>query len=127
MSTFIDTRILKFGIVGISGMVIDFSVTWICKEKLLLNKYLSNSLGFVCSVLSNFMLNRHWTFAVSSHPAGIQLVKYLLVASAGLLINNILLYVMLNVFKAHFYLSKLLVIGIVFFWNYFANSFFTFN
>ena len=40
-------KFVKFCVVGFSGMVVDFGVTWLCKEKLHWNKYLSNSLGFV--------------------------------------------------------------------------------
>jgi hypothetical protein len=42
MSNIIDVRFLKFGLVGLGGMVIDFSVTRVCKKKLQLNKYISN-------------------------------------------------------------------------------------
>ncbi len=39
-------KFLKFGIVGLSGTAIDFLFTWICKEKLKWNKFISNSIGF---------------------------------------------------------------------------------
>jgi putative flippase GtrA len=55
-------KIIKFGIVGLSGMVIDFLITWLCKEKLAINKYISNSLGFSIAVVNNFYLNYYWTF-----------------------------------------------------------------
>jgi putative flippase GtrA len=127
MSTMIDARFFKFGIVGISGMAIDFSVTWLCKEKLKLNKYLSNSLGFCCAVINNFLLNRYWTFESTTHPFATQLVTFILVSLTGLLINNTLLYFLSKYIKTNFYLIKLIVTGLVFFWNYFINFLFTFN
>jgi putative flippase GtrA len=127
MSNMIDARFLKFGLVGLSGMVIDFGVTWICKEKLQFNKYISNSLGFCCAVINNFLLNRYWTFAATAHPLAIQFSKFVLVSATGLIINNILLYLLVKYFKNNFYFLKFIVIGLVFFWNYFANFLFTFN
>lgn len=126
MSIIIDQRLLKFGMVGITGMAVDFTVTWLCKEKFKLNKFLSNSFGFSLAVISNFLLNRYWTF-VSNQALPFQFVKFILVSLIGLLINNLLLFLLLKFSKSNFYFLKLLVIGIVFFWNYFANFLFTFN
>jgi putative flippase GtrA len=127
MSNIIDVRFLKFGLVGLSGMVIDFGVTWVCKEKLQLNKYVSNSLGFCCAVMNNFLLNRHWTFENATQPLAGQFAKFAAVSLTGLVINNILLYLLVKYAKTNFYFLKLMVIGLVFFWNYFVNFLFTFN
>ena len=123
----IDPRFIKFGLVGVSGIAIDFTVTWLCKEKLLLNKYISNSAGFCCAVINNFLLNRYWTFGYAAHSFAIQFATFALVSIAGLLINNALLYLLSKFIKTNFYLIKLAVTGLVFFWNYFINFLFTFN
>ena len=123
----LDNRLFKFALVGLSGMAIDFSITWICKEKLHFNKYLSNSLGFCFAVTSNFLLNRYWTFENNSQPFTAQFVRFILVSLSGLAINNLLLYLLVKKLQSNFYLLKLLVIGLVFFWNYFVNFLFTFN
>ena len=123
----LDNRLFKFGLVGLSGMAIDFSVTWVCKEKLGFNKYLSNSLGFCFAVTSNFLLNRYWTFESGAQPFTTQFARFMLVSLSGLAINNLLLYLLVKKLQSNFYLLKLIVIGLVFFWNYFVNFLFTFN
>jgi putative flippase GtrA len=123
----LDNHLFKFGLVGLSGMAIDFSITWICKEKLGFNKYLSNSLGFCFAVTSNFLLNRYWTFESNTQPLTPQFARFILVSLSGLAINNALLYGLVKKLQTNFYLLKLIVIGLVFFWNYFANFMFTFN
>ncbi len=127
MTNAFDSRFIKFGLVGLTGMVIDFSITWVCKEKMRLNKYLASSLGFCCAVTSNFLLNRYWTFENNTQPFTIQFTKFILVSVSGLIINNLLLYLFVKKIKTNFYLLKLVVIGLVFFWNYFVNFLFTFN
>jgi putative flippase GtrA len=120
------TQFLKFGLTGISGMLIDFSATWVCKEKLKWYKYLSNSIGFSLAVISNFIINRNWTFE-NDNAVTLQFFRFLVVSVTGLAINNLLLHFFVKKTNHNFYLLKLLVIGIVFFWNYFINLFFTFK
>ncbi len=54
----IAIKFLKFLLVGVSGLIIDFSLTFLCKEKLLFNKYVANSIGFSMAQISNFLLNK---------------------------------------------------------------------
>ena len=55
-------KFIKFCAVGGSGVIVDFSLTYLCKEKFRLNKHLSNSIGFMIAASSNYILNRIWTF-----------------------------------------------------------------
>lgn len=127
MNYFLNEKILKFGVVGVLGMAIDFSVTWVLKEKLKVNKYLANSAGFCCAVVSNFILNNIWTFDTPDDGTAKRLCFFIIIAALGLLISIVSLYFLIKFAKINFYLLKLGVIGIVFFWNYFLNLTFTFN
>ncbi|MDN3656718.1 GtrA family protein [Ferruginibacter paludis] len=127
MSSLIGTRLLQYGLVGVAGMAVDFSATWIGKEKIRLNKYLANSIGFSLAVINNFLLNRYWTFHDTAHPFAPQLIRFLLVSLSALGINHLLLYLLVNKAHKNFYLLKLVVIGLVFFYNYLLNFLFTFN
>ena len=60
-------KFIFFALVGVSGLVIDFGLTYLNKEKLKLNKYLANGTGFFAAATNNFFLNRNWTFA-NTHP-----------------------------------------------------------
>lgn len=120
-------RFIKFGLVGFLGMLVDFSVTWALKEKLSVNKYVSNATGFTAAVFFNYALNRVWTFQSHDQNVQGQLLKFFLVSLFGLLLNSIILYVLVSKRKMDFYLSKFLTICIVFVWNYLANSYFTFH
>jgi len=46
----IINKFFKFLLVGLPGMIIDFTITFICKEKVKLNKYAANSLGFLIAL-----------------------------------------------------------------------------
>lgn len=120
-------RLVKFGLVGCTGMVIDFALTWLCKERLKWNKYLANSIGFCVAVINNYWLNKYYTFQNTSTQVSSQFFKFFLVASIGLLLSNSMLYLLQKKTTLNFYISKLLVIALVFLWNYSANAFFTFG
>lgn len=120
-------KFLKFGIVGFSGLIVDFSFTWLCKEKFRINKYVSNSIGFVLGVINNFYWNKNYTFNDYDSEYGIQFFRFLLVALVGFLLNNFLLYLLQKKTSLNFYVSKAIVTIVVFFWNFFANSLYTFN
>ncbi len=120
-------KIVEFGIVGLSGMFLDFSITWILKEKVKWNKYVSNAAGFSTAVVSNFFLNYIWTFNREAVSVAGAFWLFFLISLAGLLLNSGFIYVLHEKKKVNFYLSKLLAIALVFCWNFSANYFFNFH
>ena len=120
-------KFLKFGVVGFSGVFVDFGITWLFKEKVKLNKYLSNAIGFVCAATSNYILNRIWTFESENAEIATEYGKFMLVSVIGLGINSLTLYILTDKFKWNFYLSKIFAIGMATLWNFFANLLFTFK
>ena len=120
------SKFIKFGTVGCSGMIIDFGITYLCKEIFKINKFLSNGIGFVLSATSNYFLNRIWTFKNHSEEIGSQYIQFMIVSTIGLCINLLVLYILNEKLKWNFYFSKLIAIGITTIWNFFANLLFTF-
>src|SRR3954465_14910153 len=120
-------KMLKFGIVGLSGMCIDFSITWICKERIKLNKYIANTLGFSVAVVNNFFLNYIWTFKGVHNGIPSSFGLFVLFAIIGLILNNFFIYLFHDLGSLNFYLSKGLAIVGVFIWNFSSNYFFNFH
>jgi putative flippase GtrA len=119
--------LLRFGAVGISGMIVDFGVTSLFKELLKIKKYISNSIGFTLAVCSNFVLNRIWTFNSTTPEVVMQFSKFLIISVLGLLLNNLTVYIFNDYkFKFNFYISKAIATFLVFFWNFSMNYLFTF-
>ena len=120
-------RFLKFCVVGGSGVVVDFGITYLAKELLKLNKYVANSLGFVCAATSNYILNRMWTFASNDPDIMMQYIRFFGFSLVGLAINNFVIYLLHDKVKWNFYLVKLIATGVVTFWNFGMNYIFTFQ
>jgi len=119
-------KFIKFGVVGFSGLVIDFGLTWVSKEKLKIQKYLANAIGFSFAATSNYFLNRIWTFKSLNPEIAVEFTQFTLVSLIGLVINTFILWLILTKLKFNFYLSKVFAIIVVMLWNFFANLLFTF-
>lgn len=121
-------RIVKFGLTGLLGMVIDFGATWFFKEKVKINKYLANAIGFTLAVCNNYLINRIWTFESAATDWATEGSKFILVSLIGLGLNSLILYLFHQRKNGiNFYVAKCFAILIVFVWNFLANSFYTFS
>lgn len=119
-------KFVRFGIVGFSGIFVDFGVTYLFKEKFRISKYISNSAGFLMATISNYFLNRYWTFQSQDPKAFEQFGKFFAIALIGLIFNNLIIYILNDKLKINFYLSKVFAIAAVSLWNFFANYIYTF-
>lgn len=119
-------KFIKFGVVGFSGMIVDFGVTFLCKEKLKIQKYVSNALGFTIAATTNWLLNRIWTFSSNNPQILGEYARFFGVSLIGLGINTLILWLLTDKIKWNFYISKVGAIGITTIWNFLANNYFTF-
>jgi putative flippase GtrA len=120
-------KIVKYGVVGFTGMIIDFTATWFLKEKAKINRFIANSIGFTIAAISNYLLNKYWTFHSQNTNVTFEFASFFLIALIGLLINNLVIFLLNNKLKMNFYFSKLIAIGVVTSWNFLLNYYFTFS
>ena len=120
-------KFIKFLTVGLSGMIIDFSITYICKEKLAVNKYISNSLGFSIAAISNFFLNKYFTYQSNSSEIATEFYWFMGISIISLFIYNGIVWIGINKLNFKFYSSKMLAIFFITFWNFFAHLLITFH
>ncbi len=120
-------KFLKFGIVGFSGVFVDFGFTYVCKEWIKIPKYIANAIGFSIAATSNYLFNRIWTFHSQNPEMLMEFSQFFGISLIGLGINTLILWILVSKYKKHFYLSKLFAIGVVTIWNFLANYFITFH
>ena len=56
-------RLLRFGVVGFSGLFVDIAVFYLLRELVELPLYLSTALSIESAIINNFLWNDAWTFA----------------------------------------------------------------
>ena len=121
------TKFIRYVVVGFTGLVVDFSVTYSFKEYAKVSKYIANGLGFSTAVITNYLLNRYWTFEADKEDLFFQFGVFVIVSLIGLLINTGIIYILNERLKINFYISKLAAIFVVIFWNFFVNYYYTFR
>ncbi len=84
-------QLLRFGLVGVSGYVINLGVFALLLQALSLHYALAAVGAFVVAVSSNFYWNRHWTFRASNGHAGFQAIRFFTVSICALGINLLVL------------------------------------
>jgi len=119
-------KFLKFGVVGGSGVIVDFFFTWLTKEKFKVQKYAANAIGFTIAASTNWFLNRIWTFNSQNPEMLREYSEFLIISLIGLGINSLVLWTLTEKFKINFYISKLGAIAVTTVWNFFANYLYTF-
>jgi putative flippase GtrA len=120
-------KFLKFACVGLTGVLIDFGITYLFKEIVKIPKYFANAIGFIVAATSNWFLNRIWTFGSHNPQVGIEYLKFLVISLIGLGINTFILWLLVSKWKKKFYFSKLIAIAVVTLWNFVMNLIFTFT
>lgn len=119
-------KVVKFCLVGAAGMVLDFSITYLLKERARFHRYGANIIGFTCAATSNFVINRHWTFESYNPDAYHEYGLFVTFSLLGMIINTLFI-ILFERFNFSFYLSKFLAIIVTAGWNFTTNYFFTFN
>ncbi len=139
------TRFAKFLVVGLVGAVVDFGMENLLHRTFGLPYVWSGAISFVCAILSNFLWNRIWTYPDSrSKPIMQQLIQFGFVNAIGLLIRVPILRFIEPVMTRGFNLlpdqyllmppdilgeniTLAVAVGIVLFWNFFVNRYWTYN
>ncbi|HEX9091834.1 MAG TPA: GtrA family protein [Anaerolineales bacterium] len=139
------TRFLRFLVVGVFGAVVDFGIENLLHRVFGLPYVWSGAISFICAILSNFIWNRYWTYPDSrSKPIIGQLTQFAIVNVIGLVIRiPILRFLEPEVTKIfsrlpeHFLIlpydamgenvTLAIAVGIVLFWNFFVNRYWTYS
>lgn len=121
-----NKKTLKYSAISLSGEVIDFSVLYLLTSFLGLYYILSGIISYTTAILSNYFLNRKFTFKYHSPNLKQQVkdvISYFFVSLTGLIINILLLAFVVEVIALHYLLAKILVNFLVFIYIYSGHSF----
>jgi putative flippase GtrA len=126
-------RFAKFAVVGLIGTIVDFGTLNLLHLIFQLPVLLSNAFSFTLAVISNFTWNRYWTYPESrSKPITNQLTQFFVVNIAGLGINTLIIWALLGITtqlfgRLGYNIAKIIATGVVLFWNFFINRYWTYN
>jgi putative flippase GtrA len=84
-------QLVKFGLVGGSGYLINLAVFAVLNQNLGLQHSLAAVGAFCVAVTNNYLWNRHWTFDRQAGRAAFQAARFFAVSLCGLVVNLVVL------------------------------------
>jgi dolichol-phosphate mannosyltransferase len=129
ISTLPINRFFRFGVVGLSGVVVDMGMLFLLSDPSMLGWGLTRSklIAAELAIVNNFIWNDAWTFNdIASHQRGFRhrlqrFAKFQLICLAGLIFNTVLLNLQFNLLGINRYLANAVAIVIVTGWNFWLN------
>lgn len=137
-------RFVRFSVVGGIGALVDFGAYNLLTSYFLLRPVISSVFSFLAALSNNFILNRYWTYPDSrSKPMARQIIEYGVVNLIGLAIRTPI-FILLEKPSVELFgnynlpggasadmlghnFSLAVAIGVVVFWNFFVNRYWTFG
>jgi dolichol-phosphate mannosyltransferase len=123
------TKIVRFGLVGLSGILVNMGLLYALTEVAGLYYLVSALIAIELSIMNNFVWNDVWTFrAAKDLRIGWNLQRFgsfQAVSMGGLAINVAILYLLADAAGVYYLIANLAGISIAFAWNYAANRHYT--
>jgi putative flippase GtrA len=119
-------QFFKFGIVGASGMVVNFIVAHLLERTTALSWFADFAIGFMIGGVSNYILNRIWTFRSRRNPI-LEGLQFLTVSAVALVFGKIVFTIAERLGFHHFTTVWLVATLAGTFVNFFLNKYWTFR
>lgn len=120
-------QLLKFGLVGASGYLVNLGVFALLSGDAGLH-HLAAAVGAFCvAVTNNFLWNRHWTFDSGSGPVHFQAARFFAVSTASLGLNLVVLQALVASELAGDLTAQAIAVAVAMPFNFLGNKLWTFS
>lgn len=118
-------KIFRFGLVGLSGIVVNMGFLYVLTEFAGLYYLISAAIAIELSIVNNFIWNDIWTFGATENLRFDRKIQrfgsFQAVSMGGLLVNMGVLYLLADIFGVNYLIANLAGILVAFVWNYAVN------
>lgn len=115
----------KFGVVGVIAFVIDYGLMVLLTELFNVNYLISATISFTVSVIFNYVASMRYVF---THKEGLsrrrEFIIFVVLSVIGLLINDALMWVGVDLFSISYLLIKIFATAVVMVWNFVTRKIF---
>jgi len=120
-------QLVKFGLVGGSGYVVNLVVFALLSELAGLHHIPAAVGAFCVAVSNNFLLNRHWTFRARDGHAGFQAARFFTVSVVGLGFNLVVLELLVSAAELPELPAQAVAVALAMPVNFIGNKLWTFD
>lgn len=118
------SQFFKFGVVGVIAFIVDYLSLYLLTEFLNVYYLISSIISFLLSIIINYILSINWVFDIKKKQSFKDVIIFTLLSTIGLLINLLVMYLSVEVFKIHYMIGKLIATFIVMIWNFVTRKMF---
>lgn len=115
------TRFGKSFGVGLVTFALDLALLSLFIDVFHLYYVVAAGVAFVIATSLNYVISRRYVFTGSERGVRSGYLLFLLIGGVGVLIITTLMYVLVDVFAFHYLISRILIAGVVGWWNYLMN------
>ncbi|HEY6730598.1 MAG TPA: GtrA family protein [Solirubrobacterales bacterium] len=120
-------QLLKFGLVGGSGYLINLGVFALLASSFDAHHAVAAVGAFAVAVTNNFLWNRHWTFGPGDGPAHFQAARFFTVSLASLGLNIAVLELLVSHEIAGDLTAQAIAVAVAMPFNFLGNKLWTFS
>jgi putative flippase GtrA len=120
-------QLLKFGLVGGSGYVINLAVFELLVGSLGVHHTIAAIGAFCVAVTNNFLWNRYWTFEPGEGPAHFQAARFFVVSLASLGLNLAVLELLVSSHAFAELPAQAIAVALAMPFNFLGNKLWTFS
>lgn len=117
-------QLFRFGVVGGLAFLIDSGVLFLLTEYLGVYYLISSVISFVVSLIFNYILSIFWVFDVKRKQTIKEIVIFVVLSVIGLLVNQAVMYLGVDIFSIHYMLCKIISTLIVMIYNFVTRKIF---
>lgn len=124
-------QFIRFALIGIFNTGIDYGIYYVLTRYVgwfdgPYGKEIAQSIAFIVAATNSYFMNKYITFKDKSKQVGVQYLKFFAVSAIGFGLNLLFFTILLR-FGLFDIVAKVLTTGVVLFWNFLANKFWTFK
>jgi putative flippase GtrA len=121
-------KIFRYFMVGGVAAIVDISVFMLLAKLLKWPWFPAALMSFILATLVNYFLSvRHVFSSGVRFRRHQELALVFIVSAVGLVINQMMLWLLIEQFKYYLLTSKISATAVVFFWNYSSRKYFVFK
>jgi putative flippase GtrA len=120
-------QLLKFGLVGGSGYLINLGVFALLASNLGVHHVIAAVGAFCVAVTSNFLWNRYWTFGPGEGSASFQAARFFAVSLASLGLNLVVLEALVSGHAVGELTAQAIAVAVAMPFNFLGNKLWTFS
>ena len=124
--TFFSQFIFYMLFAGVAALI-DTGLLFVLTEFLGIYYLVSSVVSYLCGMITNYSLNKVFNFKDKSPKIAQQFVLFAFVAIIGLILNQIILFILVENIHVWYIFAKIISLFVVVIWSFFGHKKITFS